>query len=121
MKQNVNYNNRHTFNMQFDFCPKCQYFRNCYNLDRNGYDHYPSYISEECFDVFHQVLIEIKDFINFENNRSLIYPWVKQIEKIMEDDFDKMEELYMEAGGDDTNLLYQSINVVLGVNPVLQK
>lgn len=119
MKQNVNYNNGHNFNMQFDFCPKCKYFSSCYSLNINGSGNLPSYLGEECFDVYNQVLIEIRDFIDLKNNSSIIYPWAKQPERITESDYDKIEEQYMEVGGDDINMLYQSINAVLGANPAL--
>lgn len=29
--------------LQFDFCPKCKYFKSCYSTDGN-----PHYLSEEC-------------------------------------------------------------------------
>ena len=47
MKQNVTYT-RPTGEMikvQFEHCPNCTYFSGCYE------NHYPNYISEECFDV----------------------------------------------------------------------
>lgn len=115
MKQNITYNrNGYNFVMQFDFCPKCSYFCNCYQMDSRKEGNSPNFINEECFDVFEKIMQEIREFIKSMAEASDNYPWKKDVKDIIDEDIEKIEELY--AGSIDKDEIYAAVNNVLGIN-----
>jgi hypothetical protein len=118
MKQNIPYTrNGYNFIMQFDFCPRCSYFRNCYQMDRIKEGNLPCFLNEECFDELDKVMQAIWDFIKAEAETSAAYPWGKAVDDISDDDIDKIEELC--AGCADIESMFTAVNNVLGVNTQL--
>lgn len=61
----------------------------------------------------------IVNFISFEGATSIIYPWAISPEIIIQDYLEKIEK---ECNGhDDTDTIYDAIDKICGVNPVVSK
>ncbi len=67
---------------------------------------------------------QIKDFITFEDETSIIYPWATKADNITESQINKASEKLQSIGYDentnvDTEDIYDALYEVLGVNPAL--
>ncbi len=61
------------------------------------------------------IKVSIMNFVNFENETSIIYPWAISAEDIITKHIDEIEKEC--NGNNDTDIIYEAIDKICGTNP----